>query len=360
MPVAKLTSVQDLFPQPDYQVLYPDLITPRGFQKKLRSERARSDRTGQGFSLIAFQFNRLSQARSFSNVLRRAAHRRLRPADVPGWLDRHRIGVILPNTKADGALTLAEDILKMSMLLAPPEYQIFLYPAYQGELEPVDVSRTGRRPFFASMETLFGEEMPLWKRMTDIIGALAGLILCAPLFLAISLFVKCVSPGPVLFKQKRVGFLGKPFMCLKFRTMKMESDPSVHQKYVDRLIQDGCTMEKLDNRDERIIPYGQILRKTGLDELPQLINILKGEMSIVGPRPECYDILNSYRQWCTRRFDVTPGLTGLWQVSGKNLTSYNEMMRLDIGYIMKRSLWMDIKILLRTIPAIIGQIRGTL
>ncbi len=358
MSVVSLTSIGDLFPSPDFPVLYPDLNDEGTFYRMLKRERARSDRRSQRFSLVAFQFDTPAAARSFASVMRRVGHRRLRPADLLGWLDRRRIGVLLPNTSAEGAWTLARDILRLTAIDAPPDYQIYLYPAHTGTCGFMDETPAGERPFVAAMETLFGEKMPLWKRVFDITGALTGLILFFPVCLAITLLIKWVSSGPVLFKQKRVGFLGNPFMCLKFRTMKIESDPSVHKNHVNRLMKAGAPLQKLDATDDRIIPFGTILRKSGLDELPQLLNVLRGEMSIVGPRPECYDILNSYTQWCTRRFDVTPGLTGLWQVSGKNRTTYNEMMRLDIGYVMKRSFWFDIKIILKTVPAIFGQIRG--
>ena len=199
--------------------------------------------------------------------------------------------------------------------------------------------------------------MPAWKRALDIVGALFGFTLILPLFLLIALFIKIVSPGPVFFKQDRIGYLGKLFTCWKFRTMKLNADTSTHRKYVSKLM--GCEkpMTKLDlDEDTRIIPLGTFLRQLGLDELPQLLNVMRGEMSLIGPRP-CmpYEALR-YLPWQRKRFDAIPGLTGLWQVSGKNRTTFNEMMRLDIAYANKRSFWLDVKIFLRTLPAISNQV----
>ena len=216
-----------------------------------------------------------------------------------------------------------------------------------------------------SLEPFFARRLPAWKRGIDIVGALAGLVVFSPLFLLIAVVIKIVSPGPVFFKQARVGRGGKLFMCWKFRTMHVRADPSAHQQHVRNLIRGdtngvtGKPMIKLDSgRDPRLIPLSPILRQSCLDELPQLINVLRGDMSLVGPRPCLPYEAQEYRLWQTTRFDVTPGLTGLWQVSGKNRTTFTEMIRLDIAYVEQQSLWLDIRILLKTLPVIIIQIIG--
>lgn len=198
----------------------------------------------------------------------------------------------------------------------------------------------------------------------DIVGSLLGLVLLSPLFLAIAIMVKVVSRGPVFFSQERVGYGGKRFICWKFRTMKVDADTLVHAQYVRALIKKEPTtscekpMAKLDESDDcRIIPFGCILRKGGLDELPQLINVLRGEMSLVGPRPCIAYEAQEYLPWHRQRFDTIPGLTGLWQVSGKNTTTFTEMMRLDIAYEKQKSFWLDVKLLLKTLPAILEQIK---
>jgi lipopolysaccharide/colanic/teichoic acid biosynthesis glycosyltransferase len=213
------------------------------------------------------------------------------------------------------------------------------------------------------LDLFFVCRLPVWKRSLDIVGALVGLVLFSPLFLLIAVVIKIVSPGPVFFKQARVGCGGKLFRCWKFRTMQVKADPSAHQQHVRNLIRGdtngvaGKPMIKLDaGRDSRLIPLGGILRQSCLDELPQLINVLRGEMSLVGPRPCLSYEAQEYLLWQTMRFDAVPGMTGLWQVSGKNQTTFTEMIRLDILYAKKQSLWLDIKILLKTLPVIITQI----
>lgn len=202
------------------------------------------------------------------------------------------------------------------------------------------------------LEPFFGHKLPLWKRTMDVIGAILGLIIFSPIMLSISLMIKFVSPGPVFFKQERVGYGGKTFMMWKFRSMKVDADTSIHQDHLSELHKNGKPMNKVGN-DQFIIPFGKILRKTCLDELPQLINVILGEMSLVGPRPDPVYSVGHYQNWYKGRFDTIPGMTGLWQVNGKYKTTFEEMMRLDIAYSRRKSFWMDFKILLKTVPAII-------
>ena len=200
------------------------------------------------------------------------------------------------------------------------------------------------------------------KRLIDIIGSIVGLILFSPFFLAIALLVKLTSPGPVLFRQERIGLYGKKFTFLKFRTMQVNNDPHVHEEYVKKLIAgtvddvpaDGKSgggqrpVFKITN-DKRVTPVGHILRKTSLDELPQFINVLIGDMSLVGPRPPIPYEVQNYDIWHRCRVvEVKPGITGLWQVMGRSTTTFDEMVRLDIKYSREWSLWLDIKILAMT------------
>jgi lipopolysaccharide/colanic/teichoic acid biosynthesis glycosyltransferase len=195
--------------------------------------------------------------------------------------------------------------------------------------------------------------IPRWKRILDVSLVVAGFPVVAPIAALIVLVVKAVSRGPVLFRQERIGFLGKPFTCFKFRTMRVNAGTTVHQGYLQSLMQSGRPMTKMDLiGDPRLIPLGSILRATGLDELPQLINILRGEMSIVGPRP-ClpYEYAN-YLPWQKQRFSSVPGLTGLWQVNGKNKTTFEQMIEMDISYAERKSIWLDLGIMLKTFPTI--------
>lgn len=204
------------------------------------------------------------------------------------------------------------------------------------------------------VQSLLGKPTPPWKRGMDIAGSILGLMILSPIFLVTALLITMVSPGPVFFSQKRVGYRGKPFYIWKFRTMRVDADTSLHQEHVRKFIRKkpDSAMVKIDD-DPRLIPFGKILRKTAIDELPQLFNVLRGEMSLVGPRPDLTYAVQSYEPWATTRFDVVPGMTGLWQVSGKNKTTYYEMMRLDIRYVQNRSFRLDIKILLKTFPVLI-------
>jgi lipopolysaccharide/colanic/teichoic acid biosynthesis glycosyltransferase len=189
-------------------------------------------------------------------------------------------------------------------------------------------------------------------RALDLVATAAILIVLAPLMLLIALVVKLDSPGPVLFRQHRVGRDRRPFMVAKFRTMQHGADHDVHRDYMLTLIEAGTPAPKLAG-DARITAVGGFLRRTSLDELPQLWNILRGEMSLVGPRPPIpYEVEHYPPHWFAR-FAVKPGLTGLWQVSGRSEVSLEEMIELDTEYVKRRSLWLNIWILLRTLPAVL-------
>ena len=200
-------------------------------------------------------------------------------------------------------------------------------------------------------------DIPRWKRTLDIIVILLILPLVLPLAALIVVLIRLVSDGPVLFRQERVGHQGRRFMCLKFRTMFVGVTTTTHQGHLEQLINSAQPMVKLDSHgDSRIIPCGSLLRMSGLDELPQFINVLRGEMSVVGPRPCLAYECDKYLSWQRERFNTLPGLTGLWQVSGKNQTTFTEMMQLDIHYTRNKTLWLDLAIIVKTIPAILGQI----
>ena len=206
-------------------------------------------------------------------------------------------------------------------------------------------------------ETGVGElRLPAWKRAFDLGLVLAlspGLLLLGGM---VALLIKAGSPGPIFFRQRRIGYKGREFVCFKFRTMRVDADADSHRRHTQELIRSQTPMIKLDaRRDPRMIPLGSILRVSGLDELPQLINVLRGEMTLVGPRPCIPYECEAYESWHWQRFDAVPGLTGLWQVSGKNRTTFDEMVRLDIEYAQHLNFWMDVKIVLKTIPALWGQ-----
>lgn len=201
--------------------------------------------------------------------------------------------------------------------------------------------------------------MPVWKRLMDIVAAALGLALLSPLFLVVALYVSLVSPGPIFFRQKRLGWCGQPFSIWKFRTMRHNADVSRHQRHVASLISDeNRPMVKLE-RDPRIIPLGRALRKSCLDELPQLVNVLLGDMSLVGPRPPIPYETAAYKTRHWGRLAAAPGMTGLWQVSGKNNLSFSQMIELDLAYARSKSLALDAQILLMTPAAVATQALGT-
>lgn len=365
----------------------------------IERERAIVDRHGNAFSLLVFGVVNATLEDVSMQHLVRTLRCRVRSTDEVGWLDSQGIGVVLPYTSSHAAGKLADDVCKLiaSPAPPPPTYTVYSYPSQwplQGDrnarqgavavsspesqeemlqdpaslskptacgctvsaVQPTTVEIHNRRQPVKRLEALFVSPLPGWKRATDIVGALSGLFLLSPLLLLIALLIKVVSPGPIIFAQIRVGYLGKPLRLWKFRTMKLDVDTSAHQQLLSNLVTSDQPVTKLDmHNDPRIIPLGTILRVLGLDELPQLFNVLRGDMSLVGPRPCLPYEPQQYLLWQTRRFDAIPGLTGLWQVSGKNRTTYKEMVRLDITYARTISFWLDVKILLKTLPAIMVQ-----
>jgi len=204
------------------------------------------------------------------------------------------------------------------------------------------------------------DRLPGWKRALDLVGSLAAMPLLLLCTAALALVMKIVSPGPAFFRQERVGYRGRRFWIYKFRTMKTGADASGHKAYFKDLVSTNAPMQKLDVQgDSRLIPGAWLLRASGLDELPQLINVLRGDMSLVGPRPCIPGEFDLYQPWQRLRFAAVPGLTGLWQVSGKNRTTFDEMVHLDIRYVAELSPGLDLRIILATLPALITQIYDT-
>ena len=191
--------------------------------------------------------------------------------------------------------------------------------------------------------------------MFDVSCVLLSAPVWVPLSVGIAIVIKMVSPGPAIFRQDRVGHLGRRFRCLKFRTMKVNADAGIHQEHLTELMTRNRAMTKLDVADTRLITGGLFLRTTGLDELPQLINVILGDMSLVGPRPSLAYEHEHYESHQRQRCRTLPGLTGLWQVNGKNRTTFARMMELDLEYVKKKSLILDLQILARTLPAILRQ-----
>jgi lipopolysaccharide/colanic/teichoic acid biosynthesis glycosyltransferase len=337
------------------------------FRSALCHERKRTERTGDPFVLVLINVGRLYETINPSRIERicDTIQAGARDTDIAGWYQYPEcVGVIYTALRdADrnqirsalfekieqslGVILDAEEAARVSITF-------HFFPENYG---------SGSKDF-KSDETLypdlFGKSgrkraWSFWKRLLDIVGSLFGILLCLPCFLIIPVLIKLTSKGPVLFKQRRIGQFGREFNFLKFRSMFINNDPQIHQEYVRRLIDRELPKEdksrgvfKIVN-DPRVTPVGRFLRKTSLDEIPQFLNVLKGDMSLVGPRPPIpYEFVH-YRYWHRRRvIEVRPGITGLWQVTGRSKTTFDEMVRLDIQYIRRQSIWLDLKIIFRT------------
>lgn len=202
----------------------------------------------------------------------------------------------------------------------------------------------------AALDDLLIYPLPLWKRVIDILGALVALILFSPLLMFAALAIKLTSSGPIIFNQRRAGLGGRPFTIYKLRTMS--TDAEARKKMLRALSEQDGPAFKLTN-DPRITRIGHILRKTSIDELPQLWNVIKGDMSLVGPRPLPVDESQACELWQQRRLDVTPGLTCIWQVEGRSRVTFDEWVRMDVKYIRRRNILHDLSLMFRTIPAVL-------
>ena len=199
--------------------------------------------------------------------------------------------------------------------------------------------------------------VPGWKAGLDITCILLLLPLWLPLMILLMLVTRIASPGPIFYRQKRIGLGGRHFFIWKFRTMRLSAQTQTHERYFENLMRVDRPMTKLDAYgDPRLAPFGRVLRASGLDELPQIFNVLHGEMSLVGPRPCTPNEFAHYEPWQRQRVNCLPGLTGYWQVNGKNKTTFREMIAMDLFYLKNMSILLDLKIMLKTGTAIAGQL----
>ncbi|MFP4171281.1 MAG: sugar transferase [Candidatus Hydrogenedentota bacterium] len=281
--------------------------------------------------------------------------------ELPALINRHNLDEIIlacdPGMlTSKQRLDLAQTCWRMSAdlkMVTPfhPFFRTSAQPEVVGSFPLLHVQNLG----------LYATKAQLMKRALDIAISASALTVLSPVMAAVALAIKLDSKGPVFFIQERVGLNGRTFRMFKFRSMRTDATEDLHKEYLQQLIQangalpDGEEGEGLYKiqRDPRVTRVGRLIRPTSLDELPQLFNVLRGEMSLVGPRPPIQYEVDEYQQWHQRRLHIRPGLTGLWQVSGRNRLSFDQMVQLDIAYIEQWSLWLDLRILFTTIPVVL-------
>jgi exopolysaccharide biosynthesis polyprenyl glycosylphosphotransferase len=340
-----------------------NLLPKSEFLNRLRIEKLRVNRSKASLSVVLFYFQQKEEkGRNTIEEFIALLDKSTRESDIKGWVDRDVIGLILPDTDENGVKRCVKKISEsngnfnysVTTGTYPDHFFMKLLTEEEGlpDLFPFDLDEP--RESHRSQMAL--------KRVIDVLGALVGLILFSPIMLATAIAIKMTSPGPIIFKQTRFGRKGARFQFYKFRSMYWNIDDQIHREYVTNLINGDLHKINQGNKedplfkmvsDPRITRVGKIIRKTSIDEVPQLFNVLKGEMSLVGPRPPVDYEVQKYEPWHLRRvLEVKPGITGLWQVSGRSRTSFDEMVRLDLRYVQNWSTWVDLKIILKTVKAV--------
>ncbi len=340
-----------------------NLLSKDQFLDRLRIEKRRADRSRLPLSvaLLSFSEETLRDWLPTQEFLKLVL-KNTRETDIKGWVDQNVIGLILPDTNEKGVQIFVKKIQNCNGHI-PYSVTAGTYP---DDLFQKLLNEQGQpNLFLIDLDKSFKARriQNVLKRGMDIVGSLFGILLSLPLMFGAALAIKMTSPGPIIFKQYRFGRKGGRFLFYKFRSMQWNVDDKIHREYVANLIEgnlDKINQGDAERRlykmksDPRVTTIGKIIRKTSIDELPQFFNVLKGEMSLVGPRPPLPYEVEKYEPWHLRRIlEVKPGITGLWQVDGRSTTSFNDMVRLDLRYAQNWSLWLDIKILLKTVRAVI-------
>ena len=347
-----------------FQTLERGILPKPHFLNRLRIEKRRVDRSKTPLSIVLFCFQDMKAENNIkTQELLKSLQQNTRVTDIKGWVENDVIGLILPDTDGRGAQKYIEKIRNgnggLTFYAVTGTYPDDLFnklladETSQPDLFPINLDES-KEPKKVELAL---------KRGVDVLGAIIGLLLFSPIMLITALAIKVTSPGPVIFKQNRFGKQGSRFPFYKFRSMYSKVDDQLHREYVTNLIKgdlgkinqgDGEEPLYKMKSDPRVTRIGKIIRKTSIDELPQLFNVLKGEMSLVGPRPPLPYEVEKYEPWHLRRIlEVKPGITGLWQVDGRSKTSFDDMVRMDLRYVQNWSLWLDIKILLKTIRAVV-------
>jgi lipopolysaccharide/colanic/teichoic acid biosynthesis glycosyltransferase len=363
-------------PRPQNSTVSSEILTEGVFLRMISLERKRSERTQRPFVLLLMDTGRNLPTQKNGRLLLEilsALQAATRETDVMGWYESNSVvGVMFTEITPDNNLILStilsriSEVLRDRLTLEQFSQLKFSFHLFPEEWDPQNPDRPSNPTLYPDLHERNGSN---WlsrgvKRMMDVTGSLVLLALLSPVFFLIAAAIKLTSSGPVLFRQQRIGEHGTPFTFLKFRSMHANNDSSQHKEYVRQLIAgqaaknpangNGEGVFKLTN-DPRITPVGSFLRRTSLDELPQFVNVLRGEMSLVGPRPPVPYEVEAYATWHRRRLlEAKPGITGLWQVHGRSRVGFDEMVRLDLRYARQSSPWLDVKILLQTPKAVIA------
>lgn len=342
-----------------------DFLTEETFREVLSFERKCSERTRKTLLLMLLDLSGISNAQVKYAVVRHYAQALTALATeihIKGWYKHDTVlGVIFTETSEAEKEALREKILTKIPPSLLDQFQC-LKLVFRSFSQAGEEQNDGEGSESLFYPDLTKREKTRWlslfvKRAMDIVGGAVGIVLFSPLFIVLPLLIKATSKGPVLFKQERIGRYGEKFVFLKFRTMFVDNDPKIHQEYIKNFILEKKSYDTGPEKtlvykikdDPRVTPIGRFLRKTSLDELPQFFNVLKGDMSLVGPRPPIPYELENYDLWHRRRvMEIKPGITGLWQVEGRSSTTFDEMVRLDLKYSKEWTLWLDIKIILKT------------
>ncbi len=353
-----------------------EVLSEDAFRRRIAIERKRTERSREPFLLMLLEAG-VSQTgdkadRTLEGIVS-AMQSSTRETDVVGWYkDRGTVGVMFTGLVVSDKNSVLSTILARVSAALQEELSMerFNQITFSFHFFPDDWDEgsSGRPSDPVLYPDLFSPSRDQrsqlrTKRAMDIAGSTLMLIACMPLFAVIALLIRATSKGPILFRQDRIGQYGRRFTFLKFRSMRVDNDETVHKEYVKRLIAgvaervpanaDGQGVYKLVG-DKRITPIGKFLRMTSLDELPQFVNVLRGDMSLVGPRPPVPYELAAYQTWHRRRvLQVKPGITGLWQVTGRSRVRFDDMVRLDLRYAISWSPWLDMKILMKTPAAVI-------
>jgi lipopolysaccharide/colanic/teichoic acid biosynthesis glycosyltransferase len=358
------------------QAIERDVLNEQMFRRMIAIERKRTERSKEPFLLMLLDASGQSGAEANGASLDKMALSLLgssRETDIVGWYkERTTVGVMFTGLVVNDKKAVLSTILNRVKfmlrddLLFKQVSQISIsFHFFPDDWDHANSGRRSNPALYPDLTSPRGRKRSLLivKRLIDIAGSALALLLCSPVFLAIALAIKVSSKGPVLFRQQRVGQYGQCFTFLKFRSMYVNNDHFIHQKFVTELIanegkgafsrRDGDSVYKLQD-DKRITRVGKLLRRTSLDELPQFINVLMGQMSLVGPRPAIPYELAAYQTWHRRRvLESKPGITGVWQVAGRSRVKFDEMVRMDLRYAMAWTPWLDLKILLLTPMAVI-------